>query len=415
MEKRTIELKIGRNSCHQWVFRKMVKMPAKGFNRPSIVRVVDKTGSFVGIGIFNPKSTITIRLFTYSDEDITRAFFHKRLLELKNLRERFLGISAHSDCYRLVHSESDGLPGLIIDKFNDHIMIKPYCGGYGGEIMDWIALSLGELYPGVRVMVSPDDKACAKDGSDYTAEARKYPAKGRTQINEFGVKFAVDFESGQKTGFFLDQKYNRRLAAEMAKDLNVLDLCCYSGGFGISMKKNGAKKVTCVDLDADALALAKKNAKSNECQLEFIHMNVFDYLRAAVEKGDKYDLIILDPAKLAANKLELPRAYRTYGDLNKLAIQAISHGGFLFTFSCSGLVSEKIFQSVVFNSGRESGAILKVLYTVGPSPDHPFSSAFPEGRYLKGMLVQVDKNAHTIMRRPKEAAGTEEDESGSYE
>jgi len=181
------------------------------------------------------------------------------------------------------------------------------------------------------------------------------------------------------------------------------------------MKKNGAKSVTCVDLDADALALAKKNAKNNDCQVEFVHMNVFDYLRDAVEKGRKYDLIILDPAKLAANKLELPRAYRTYGDLNKLAIQSIEHGGFLFTFSCSGLVSEKIFQSVVFNSGRESGAILKVLYTVGPSPDHPFSSAFPEGRYLKGMLVQVDKNAHTIMRRPKDAAEISEDDSGSYE
>jgi len=228
---RSIELKITRNSCHQWVYKKMLNIPKKGFNRASIVKVIDKAGTFAGIGIFNPNSTIAIRFLTNNDEEIDRNFFLKRLAALKRLREDSLGLSKQSDCYRLVHSESDGLPGLIIDKFNDYIMIKPYCAGYGGETMDRIASCLSELFPGCKVMVSPDDKSCLKDGADYSPEMKKYPALGKAFINEFGVKFAVDFELGQKTGFFLDQKLNRKLASGMCAGLDVLDLCCYTGGF----------------------------------------------------------------------------------------------------------------------------------------------------------------------------------------
>lgn len=400
MQQNVLELKIYRNSCHQWVYKKMVDIPRKGFNRAMITKVKDKAGVFAGVGIFNPNSTVAIRFLTANDENIDRSFFHKRLASLKNLKENILGLAAGSDCYRLVHSESDGLPGLIIDKFNDYIMIKPYCAGYGGETMDFIASSLAELYPGAKIMVSPDEKSCAKDGADYRPEIKKYPSgRARAEISEFGVKFAVDFEFGQKTGFFLDQKLNRRLAASMCRGMDVLDLCCYTGGFGISMKKAGAKSVTCVDTDPDAIATARKNAKINGCEVEFLNINVFEYLRDALAKGKNYDFIICDPAKLAANKLELPRAYRTYGDLNKLAIQCVKGDGLLFTFSCTGLVSDKIFQSIVFNSAREAGASLKVLAGVGPSPDHPYSSTFPEGKYLKGLLAQVEKNNYIFPER----------------
>jgi len=404
MEQTALKLKIYRNSCHQWVYKKMVDIPRKGFNKAVIVRVIDKAGIFAGVGIFNPSSTVAIRFLTNNDEVIDRGFFYRRLSALKNLKEKILRLGVNSDCYRLVHSESDGLPGLIIDKFADYIMIKPYCAGYGGMTMEHIASSLTELYPAAKIMVSPDEKSCAKDGADYRAEIKKYHVgKARAEISEFGVKFSVDFELGQKTGFFLDQKLNRRLAAEMCAGMEVLDLCCYTGGFGISMKKAGAKSVTCVDTDSDAIATARKNAKINGCEVEFLNMNVFEYLRDCLAKGKTYDFIICDPAKLAANKLELPRAYRTYGDLNKLAIQAVKDGGFLFTFSCTGLVSEKIFQSVIFNSAREAGASLKVLSGAGPSPDHPYSSTFPEGKYLKGLLVQVEKSNFIFPKRLEES------------
>lgn len=410
MQQNVLELKIYRNSCHQWVYKKMVNIPRKGFNRAVITRVVDKAGVFAGIGIFNPDSTVAIRFLTNNDESVDRAFFYKRLAGLKRLKENILGLAFNSDCYRLVHSESDGLPGLIIDKFNDYIMIKPYCAGYGGEIMEFIASSLSELYAGVKIMVVPDEKSCAKDGADYRAEMKKYYAgRARAEINEFGVKFAVDFEFGQKTGFFLDQKLNRRLAASMCRGMDVLDLCCYTGGFGISMKKAGARSVTCIDTDADAISTARKNAKTNGCDVEFLNINVFEYLRDCLAKEKTYDFIICDPAKLAANKLELSRAYRTYGDLNKLAIQAVRDGGLLFTFSCTGLVSEKIFQSIIFNSAREAGASLKVLASVGPSPDHPYSSTFPEGKYLKGLLAQVEKSNYIFPKRLEDTDKRSED------
>ncbi len=400
MQERVLKLKIYRNSCHRWVYKKMIDIPSKGFKKAAIVRVIDKAGTFAGVGIFNPASTVAIRFLTDGDENVDRNFFYKRLCALKNLREKILGLAGDSDCYRLVHSESDGLPGLIIDKFNDYIMIKPYCAGYGGEVMEYIASSLEELYPEIKIMVSPDEKSCIKDGADYRAEVKKYPACGaHTVINEFGVKFFVDFQYGQKTGFFLDQKLNRRLAASICNGMDVLDLCCYTGGFGISMKKNGAKSVTCVDTDSDAIATARKNARINGCAIEFINANAFDYLRSAVDDNKKYDIVICDPAKLAANKLELPRAYRTYGDLNKLAVQCIKNEGLLFTFSCTGLVSEKIFQSIIFNSAREAGASLKVLYAAGPSPDHPYSSTFPEGKYLKSILAQIEKNNYIFPER----------------
>lgn len=413
MHDNTLELKIYRNSCHQWVYKKMVNIPRKGFGRATIARIVDKGGVFAGVGIFNPNSTVAVRFLTSKDESVDRAFFHRRLAALKNLRENILGLAQGSDCYRLAHGESDGLPGLIIDKFNDYIMIKPYCAGYGGEIMDLIASSLSELYAGAKIMVSPDEKSCAKDGADYRAEIKKYPSgRARTEITEFGVRFGVDFESGQKTGFFLDQKLNRRLAASMCRGMEVLDLCCYTGGFGISMKKAGAASVTCVDTDPDAIAVARRNARANGCEVEFLNINVFEYLRDALAKGRSYDFIICDPAKLAANKLELPRAYRTYGDLNKLAVQCVRDGGLLFTFSCTGLVSEKIFQSIVFNSAREAGASLKVLAGVGPSPDHPYSSTFPEGKYLKGILAQVEKSNYIFPKRLDEKGGGRIEKSG---
>lgn len=387
----TVELRITRRSCHQWIYAKMVKMEKKAPPAGSLVRVVDRAGAFVGIGIFNPRSTIALRILSTVDEPVGAEFFKKRFAELKNLRENVLRLAEGSDCYRLVHSETDGIPGLVIDRFNDGIVVKPYSAGYGGRIMDDIADALGGLYPGCRVMLAPEQKACLKDNADYSREMKKYPAGGTARITEFGVRFIVDFETGHKTGFFLDQKINRRTAASVAAGREVLDLCCYTGGFGISARMAGARSVTCVDLDADALEIGRKNAKLNGCEVDFVHQNVFDYLRNALGAEKEYDLIICDPAKLAANKQELSRAYRTYGDLNKLAIAAVRPGGLLFTFSCSGLVSEKIFQSIVFNSAKEAGRVLKVLMTVGPSPDHPFSSIFPEGKYLKGILCQVDR------------------------
>ena len=388
MQQNVLELKIYRNSCHQWVYKKMVNIPRKGFNRVVITRVVDKAGVFAGIGIFNPDSTVAIRFLTNNDESVDRAFFYKRLAGLKRLKENILGLAFNSDCYRLVHSESDGLPGLIIDKFNDYIMIKPYCAGYGGEIMEFIASSLSELYAGVKIMVVPDEKSCAKDGADYRAEMKKYYAgRARAEINEFGVKFAVDFEFGQKTGFFLDQRVNREKIGSLGRDAHVLNCFAYTAAFSVYCAEGGAKKVVSLDISKTACVAARKNLHLNWFSVEnypVIETDVFDYFRHTPEN---YNMIILDPPAFAKTKRDVPKAARGYKDINLQAIKHLSKGGMLATLSCSNFIEEDLFYKIVLGAARDAGAELQLLSRLDAGPDHPVAFGHPEGRYLKGLLL----------------------------
>jgi 23S rRNA (cytosine1962-C5)-methyltransferase len=387
-----IQLRIYRSSPHQWIYAKMVRPPKRPLPPGTIVRCVNNDGSFAGIGIYNPASTITIRMLTTQDVASTGPdFFRLKLAAAKHLREEVLGLHRDSDCYRLLHSESDGLPGLIIDRYGPCLLVKPYSSGYKGEVMDWIADLLRDLYPGATVHVAADVKACAKDKVDYAAEERRFPVKGQhPRVTEYGASFQVDLEGGQKTGFFLDQKLNRRLAAEVSRGRSVLDLYCYTGGFAIQCLRAGAASAEAVDLDPAALETAQGNAIRNGVEVTFHHQDCFEFLRKAAAYDRQYDLVIADPAKLAAVKSEVSRGLRTFNDLNELAIRCVKPGGLLFTFSCTGLVSDKVFQSVVFNAATRVRANLRVLCKVGPSPDHPFTSTFPEGRYLNGILAQVE-------------------------
>lgn len=385
-----VHLRVNRASMHLWIYAKMIRRPDRPIKPGTLVRVRNKDGTVSGVGVYNPASTIAIRLLSTRDVATGPDLFASRLAAAKDLRERVLRLGDDSDAYRLVHGEVDGLPGLIIDRYGDHLLVKPYTSGYRRPVMDWVVDGLTALYPGCRVHVAPDEKGCAKDAVDYAAEARHWPVKGAgTTIRENGLRFHVDLAGGHKTGYFLDQKLNRRLAGEISRDADVLDLYCYTGGFGIHCCRGGARSVTAVDLDPTALEVGRRNAKLNGVEIDFHQQDVFTYLRESLIAQRQYDLVIADPAKLAAVKGELSRALRTFGDLNQLAMRCVRPGGLLFTFSCTGLVSDKVFQSVVFNSAQDAHAVLRVLYRVGPSPDHPYSSIFPEARYLNGLLCQV--------------------------
>ena len=386
-----VYLRTYRSSFHQWIYAKMVRAPERKLPPGTLVRVLNKDGSFTCIGIYNPLSTIAIRVLSVKDAPTGPDFFRERLSASKCLREDVLHLTAHSDSYRLIHSESDGLPGLIIDKYGSHFLVKPYSSGYRFPVMEWIADAIRDVFPGAQVHVAADEKACARDHVSYAAEERAFPVRGaRPLITENDLSFQVDLEGGQKTGYFLDQKLSRQLAAEVSQGEDVLDLYCYTGGFGIHCLKGGARSAVGVDLDPNALEMAKKNAQRNGVKMDFHCLDVFEHLKETVASGKKYGLVIADPAKLASVKAEISRAVKTFGDLNELAIRAVKPGGLLFTFSCTGMISGKIFQSVVFTSAQNARASLRVLYNVGPSPDHPYSSSFPEGRYLHGLLMQVD-------------------------
>lgn len=386
-----IELRARRNSLHPWIFKKMVRPPKKRLPCGAPVTVVTREGEFVGRGIYNPVSNIAVRLLTEREsEPLDWSFFRAKLAEARRLREEILGIGRQSDSYRLIHGEADGLSGLMVDKYADVLVIEPYSAGYV-YFMDALTKGLRELYPSCRMVVRPDAKHAVREGVEKECAelARRHPAPESVVIQENGVRMKVDFRAGHKTGFFLDQRENRREAAQMSAGRRVLDLFCYTGGFSIAAALGKAASVTGVDLDEKALRTAGENARMNGAQVEFLHADVFDHLRGMVARGDLADLVIADPAKLAGVRDEIPRARRTYGDLNRLAMKAVRPGGVLLTCSCSGLISEPDFLSILTRSAAEAGVVFQAFRIAGAAGDHPVSSIFPEGRYLKAVFARI--------------------------
>lgn len=369
----------------------MVRPPKGRLPPGTLVTVRTREGEFVGRGIFNPVGGIAVRLLTeLESERLDRDFFVSKLRAAKHLREVDLAILEQSDSYRLVHGEADGLSGLVIDKYADVLVIEPYSAGYV-RAAEWLEQALRDLYPGCRVVVRPDAKQAEREGvSRECGElAQKYPAPNFVTIRENAMRMNVHFKSGHKTGYFLDQRENRLAVARFAAGKTVLDLFCYTGGFSIAALLGKATHVTGVDLDEKALRTAEENARVNGVRANFLHEDVFDHLRARVQKNEQVDLAILDPSKLAGVRDEIPRAKRTYGDLNRLAMKAVRPGGILLTCSCSGLISEPDFFSILTRAAAEAGVVFQAFRIAGAAPDHPVSSIFPEGRYLKTVFARI--------------------------
>jgi 23S rRNA (cytosine1962-C5)-methyltransferase len=383
-----VGLKTEYNPRHPWIFSKMVAHPRRRPEPGTLVEVWAKGGTFAGRGIYHPDRTLAIRILTKNpDEHIDEDFIFRRLEAAKVFREDILRIPEKSDSYRLVHGEADGLSGLVIDKFADVLVIEPFSAGYLG-LGPFIAGALERLYPGCRPVFRPDDKTERSEGISFGPLSSRYPPPPFVDIRENGLSLRVDLASGHKTGYFLDQRDNRAAAADFAAGKKVWDLFCYTGGFGLAAAKAGAAEVTSVDLDEKALDVAEGNAKRNGARVNYIHRNCFDFLRERAAAGDTADIIIVDPAKLAAVKEEIPRALKTYGDINRLAMEALRPGGILLSCSCSGLVNEAQFLSVLANAAKDAKKELQIFRIAGAAPDHPWRSDFPEGRYLKAVFAR---------------------------
>jgi 23S rRNA (cytosine1962-C5)-methyltransferase len=352
------------------------------------VDVWAKGGVFVGRGIYHPDRTLAVRLLTRDpDERLDGEFMHARLGAAKVLREEILRIPERSDSYRLVHAEADGLAGLVIDKFADVFVAQPFSAGYRG-LGPFVAEALQRLYPGCRVAFRSDEKTERAEGVSFAPLVMRYPPPDFVDIQEDGLRLRVDFASGHKTGYFLDQRDNRRAAAVFAAGRKVWDLFCYTGGFGLAAAKAGAAEVVSVDLDEKALQAAGGNARRNGLGVKYVHRDCFDFLRERIAAGERADVVIVDPAKLAAVKEEIPRALKTYHDINRLAIEALRPGGILVSCSCSGLVGEAQFLSVLGGAAKEAGRELQIFRVAGAAPDHPWGTDFPEGRYLKAVFAR---------------------------
>jgi 23S rRNA (cytosine1962-C5)-methyltransferase len=383
----TVSLKIERRSQHPWVFQKMVEKPAGRIAPGTVVEVRDRAGQWVGRGFYNGHSRISLRMLTTNpDEAIDADFFARKIGAAVVFRRDVLKLDAVSDAYRLVHSEADGLSGLVVDRFGGTVVIEFFAAGMFRQrvaIMD----ALKGHFQDARFYWFAEEHV----GKQESFDCRPPEPPPPDVINEHGLKFRVAPGSKHKTGFFLDQRENRETLAGFCHGKRVLDLCCNTGGFSVYAKAlGGADEVVGVDLDEQALDLAKGNAKLNGVQIRFVQADLFPWLRDVVPNGERFDVVVLDPAKLTRDRESVDLALRKYCDMNRLALQAVSPGGIFLTCSCTGLVGEADFLESVRRAAWQAGRTLQVFKVAGAGPDHPFLLSVPEGRYLKAVYARVE-------------------------
>lgn len=375
---------------HPWIFSGAIARvegePAPG----DTVTVRAADGRFLAAAAYSPASQIRARVWTFREgEAVDAAFFRARLARAIAGRTGLIG--PETDALRLVHGESDGLPGLVVDRYGDVLVVQVLAVGaerWLAEIVDVLA----ELTGVSRIYERSDADVRALEG----LAARCGPLRGEfpgipLAIGEHGLAYRIDVERGQKTGFYLDQRDNRRRIGELARDRDVLNCFCYSGGFSLSAIRGGARSVLSVDSSAEALALARENARLNdfsEANVEWLEADVFKALRLFRDQARSFDLIVLDPPKFAPTAQHAEKAARAYKDINLLGFKLLRPGGLLASFSCSGGISAELFQKILAGAALDAGIEAQIVGRLSASPDHPVALGFPEGDYLKGLLVR---------------------------
>lgn len=382
-----IQLKTERRSTHPWIFQKMVEKPAIKPAPGTIVDIVDRNGQFAGRGFYNGHSRIALRVLASDpDEAVDEAFFARKIAEAIALRRDVLALDKVTDAYRLVHSEGDGLSGLVVDRFADTLVIEFFSAGMYKQ-RELIQRCLLEHYPDASVYAFAELHVQKQESFDCPVP----PTPSPTVIHEHGVRFHAAPGSKHKTGFFADQRDNRKTLAELCAGKRVLDLCCNSGGFGITAKTiGGAEEVVGVDLDEEILAIAEKNAHLNKAKVRFVQADIFHWLRDdAANHAKQFDVVILDPAKMTRDREQVIPALKKYLDMNKLALGAVKPGGLFLTCSCTGLVSEDQFLDMLRRAAFYSNRTVQVFKVSGAGADHPWQAQVPESRYLKAALCRV--------------------------
>ena len=381
-----VQIKIERKTQHPWIFQKMVEWPSAKIQNGAIVDVLDKAGQWVGRGIYNAHSRIALRILTADEnEQIDAAFFRDRIAKALQLRRELLKLDEVTDAYRVVHSEADGLSGLIVDRFGPLLVLEFFSAGMYRQrqvIMD----VLTEFFPGASFYFFTEEHV----GKQESFDCRPPDVPEPGIITEHGLRFRVAPGSKHKTGFFVDQRENRKTLAGYCAGKKVLDLCCNSGGFSIYAKAmGGAASVTGIDLDEEVLELAKENAKLNRAQVKFIQSDLFPWLRDIIPNGERFDVVVLDPAKMTRDRDDVLGALKKYLDMNRLAMMALAPGGILLTCSCTGLVAEADFVEMLRRAAWQVGRTAQIFKITGAASDHPFFVHVPEGRYLKAIFARV--------------------------
>jgi len=392
----TLILKPGREKSvlrrHPWIFSGAIKSVSGQPDAGELVKVLSSKGDYLGQCSFNPESSISGRVWTFEDEEVNSSFLISKMRIAIDIRKELSLLNQSNTACRLIHAESDGLPGLIADQYGKYLVVQFLTAGierWRREIVSGLLELTGieDIFErsdvDVRKLEGLEEKTGLLNGEEPTEI---------TEILEDGNRFFVDIKRGQKTGFYLDQRNNRKKLEEFTRDKTVLNCFSYTGGFTVYALRGGAKFVLSIDSSVEANELAKKNVKFNEfgtSSTEWIAGDVFKELRMLRDRGRTFDVIVLDPPKFASTSAQVNSAARGYKDINLLAFKLLNPGGTLFTFSCSGGVSRELFQKIVADAALDAGVQASIIGQLSQGADHPIALNFPEGEYLKGLICKV--------------------------
>lgn len=384
---------------HPHLFQKLIGSVDPHTQPGDLVRVLTPEGAPWGFGLYNPRAEIAVRMLSYGSEPPNQAFWDERLGRSLSLRQGLLRLDEVSSAWRVLHAEADGLPGLVADRFGDVLSLETFSLAFfqrARALVERLAPRLGTT----QWLIQAPAQTHGQEG--FQAQPITSPdLPERVQISEFGTAFEVNFREGHKTGFFCDQRENRKRLASFCAGRRVLDLCSYTGGFSIQAKRLGqADHVVGVDLDETAIAQARRNARLNDTMIEFVHADGFGYARDMLRAGRKFDVVVLDPPKLIRNRAEVELGQRKYFDWNRLALQLVEPGGLLLSCSCSGLMPGERLVETIRRAAAASGEArenlpatqprsVQFLDRTGPGADHPVAADCPETEYLKAIWCRV--------------------------
>jgi len=390
-----IILKPGREKSllrrHPWIFSGAINT-IHGSPRPGeTVAIVSSKDEFLAKAAFNPTSNISGRVWTWNQSEIVdEDFMEKRLLHAIGIRREQKNL-INSNAMRLVHAESDGLPGLVLDQYGEVYVVQFLTAG--AEFWkDTLIESIRAATQAKTIYERSDVDVRKLEGLSLSSGLLFGEAiSGPVEIVENDLRFLVNVVDGHKTGFYLDQRDNRYTARQISEGSKILDCFAYTGGFSLNCAFGGAKDIFMVDASAPALEIARSNVQNNKlnnCNIDYIELDVFKYLRMLRDQAESFDLVILDPPKFAPTAAQAERAARGYKDINLLALKLLNPQGYLLTFSCSGGISEEFFQKIIAGAALDAGVEAVIVKRLFQAFDHPVALNFPEGAYLKGFLIK---------------------------
>lgn len=388
---------------HPFLYRK--RLARCDVARPGeLVAVYGPKEDLFGYGVYNPRSEIAVRMLFYGPQLPDDALWRAKLAAAVQLRRDLLRLDETTDAYRAIHAEADGLSGLVVDRLGDTLSAEAFSLGMY-QRAEAILRELAPLLGTRHTLIRPSPYFLSQEGYEPPPlSSPELPAQ--VTVREFGTRFRVRFEGGHKTGFFCDQRENRRRLAEYCEGRSVLDLCCYTGGFAVQAKRLGkADEVIGVDLDEEPLKLARENANLNQVRVRFVQADAFIYMREMLQQNRQFDVVVLDPPKLIRSRDELEEGTRKHFDLNRLAMRLVKPGGMLLSCTCSGLLKEADFLQLLCSASFQAGPLtaaataetserhaarpMQILARTGAAADHPVAASVPESEYLKAVWMRL--------------------------